>query len=211
MVKKRLKLLLVDFDGVMSNGRFYTSLDQKENALGNAAAGIIFTPENKALVNKWMRGQVTYPEIHDMIEATHGLNARQLDTLLEKSIERMPINQLMLDFVGFVRSKGVSVSLFTNNMDIFDMVLRRYHRLDEHFDHIYSSSQYGQLKLENDALIMKALKDAGTKTIDEAVLVDDSQDSYDLAKGYGLDAFLYKRYTDSQNQFETWLRQEYRL
>jgi hypothetical protein len=91
-VKQKLKLLLVDFDGVISNGRFYNSTDLSEQKIGKKAVAAIFTVENEQLLNDWMCGRVSYQEVHDTVEARTGISARELDTLLETSAKRMPLN-----------------------------------------------------------------------------------------------------------------------
>lgn len=203
-MKHKLQLLLVDFDGVMSNGRFYHSEDKAEKEMGNQAIQNIFTPKNTNLLNDWMRGACSYGEVHDLVEQETGIDARKLDELLESSVKRMSLNVALLSFIAKLRASGVRVSLFTNNMDIFDLISRSYHNLDEYFDFIYSSSKFGQLKLENENLLQRAIKDAKAHKRDTA-FVDDSQLSYIAATGYGIDTFLYSNYDASQTEFEEWL------
>lgn len=206
--KKQLKLLLVDFDGVLSNGRFYHVPDQTRKEIGRAASEIIFDKENTALVDGWMRGEYGFKDVHDEVERRAGIDARLLDGLLEESIGHMSLNPSLLRFVATLRSRGVVVSLFTNNMDIFDVVSVRQHRLREHFDHIYSSSLHGQLKLENEVLLREAAGEVGA-SLDAVVLVDDSSQSFARATGYGVATFLYDQYEASQPAFETWLERGY--
>jgi FMN phosphatase YigB (HAD superfamily) len=210
MTKPDLQLLLVDFDGVLSNGRFYTSQIQQQRQLGLKVAQTIFAPRNQKLLNDWMRGDLTYHDVHDSVAASIGADARQLDRLLEDSVKRMPLNEPLLQFIGKLRSRGIRVSLLTNNMDIFDLVARAHHNLDTHFDHIYSSSAHGQLKLENDALITRAMQEAAAD-IRQTALVDDSTVSYELATGYGVSTFLYQDYLNSQADFEHWLEATYAI
>jgi HAD superfamily hydrolase (TIGR01509 family) len=205
---KKLKLLLVDFDGVMSNGRFYAAPADDESALGAQAVGHIFTADNATLLNDWMRGSISYRQLHKQVAAQVGLDANALDQLLEASVKRMPLNTRMLDYIATLRKRGVTVSLFTNNMDIFDTVSRAHHQLDNHFDHIYSSSEQGQLKLEDEALLRKALREAGVSKAQTA-FVDDSSASYEAATSYGIQTFLYDDYDASQKSFEIWLAKEF--
>lgn len=207
-MKKKLALLLVDFDGVMSNGRFYNSTDVSEQEMGKKAVENIFTTENTQILNEWMRGKRSYKEMHDFVESRTDINARELDNLLEESVKRMPINQPLLRCIENLRKNGVTVSLFTNNMDIFDTVSRFHHELDNHFDHIYSSSAYGQLKLEDDVLLTRAMQEAGTDA-EHTAFVDDAQSSHDAATGFGVATFIYKDYEDSQKGFEQWLEENY--
>jgi FMN phosphatase YigB (HAD superfamily) len=207
-VKKQLKLLLVDFDGVMSSGRFYTTDNVEEEALAKVAEESIFSSANTVLLSDWMRGAIGYKDLHQMIEQKTGIDAGELDALLEKSVKRMPLNNSMLAFIRQLRDKGIAVSLFTDNMDVFDTIFRNHHKLDDHFDHIYSSSAYGQLKLENDTLLNIAFRDAQVR-VEETALVDDSPAAYEAAMGYGVITHLYKDYINSQPDFEAWLKSKY--
>jgi FMN phosphatase YigB (HAD superfamily) len=207
-MKKQLKLLLVDFDGVLSNGRFYYLPDSDQKELAAIAEHAIFASQDRQLLHQWMKGELTYGEIHDRLGRTAGVDARELDALLRASIKHMPLNHSLLGFITSLRSRGVTVSLFTNNMDIFDTYGRAYHQLDNHFDAIYSSSQHGQLKLENDTLLQLALSEAGVD-VQNTALVDDSHNSLQRATQYGVNTFLYEKYEESQPLFERWLRREY--
>lgn len=204
MGTNKLELLLVDFDGVMSNGRFYNTDDPDKQDIAKVAVTHIFTDKDIELLNGWMRGKYSFSYIHKLIESKTGISADDLDALLSESVKHMPINQPMVDFLQRLRKAGVTISLFTNNMDIFDNISRSHHKLDNHFDHIYSSSAYGQLKLENDTLVRKACLDANTHRKNTA-FVDDSTSSFKAATEYGILTFLYPDYTASQDAFEKWL------
>lgn len=207
-MKKQLKLLLVDFDGVLSDGRFYYSPDPVQKELGDTAANVIFNAETDELVRQWMKGEYSYSDMHDIVERQTGVDARQLDRLLRESVKHMLLNHPLLSFIASLRSGGVAVSLFTNNMDIFDTVSRAHHQLDEHFDYIYSSSQYGQLKFENDILLQTAMRESGVEK-EGIALVDDSRNSFKMATKYGIGVFLYDKYEESQPAFERWLEKGY--
>jgi FMN phosphatase YigB (HAD superfamily) len=207
---KKLKLLLVDFDGVMSNGRFYATDDPNDQTLSGLAVRHIFNTENAALLDDWMRGTRSFRGMHELIQSKTGVSADQLDDLLLRSVKLMPLNKPLLAFTQELRKAGVVVSLFTNNMDIFDNVSRWHHKLDDFFDHIYSSSAYGQLKLENDELIKTACLDAGTNQTHTA-LVDDSMSSFKAATAHGIQPFLYENYVESQKAFENWIKDNFSI
>jgi FMN phosphatase YigB (HAD superfamily) len=92
-------------------------------------------------------------------------------------------------------------------MDIFDIVSREHHKLDSHFDFIYSSSRYGQLKLD-DVLLQKAMREGGA-TSTSTVLVDDSLNSHTRAMSYGVETFPISEYEASQPAFRRWLEDHY--
>ena len=50
-MKKRLGLLLVDFDGVMSNSRFYETDALEDREFSDKAKEFIFSQENTVVIN----------------------------------------------------------------------------------------------------------------------------------------------------------------
>ncbi|NCU37800.1 hypothetical protein EOL96_01915 [Candidatus Saccharibacteria bacterium] len=207
-MKNRLSLLLVDFDGVTSVGRFYATNNMSENALSLCVSDFVFSKDNKKLVQDWMRGKLRYQDLHRLVEKKQGIGADQLDDLLKRSVKEMKMNSQMLAYLQKLRKQGIVVSLFTDNMDIFDTVSRYHHELDSQFDYIYSSSMYGQLKLENDTLLKKAIYDARTRP-SEVAFVDDSTEAYEKATKYGIKTFVYGKYVDSQPDFEAWVGENF--
>lgn len=198
-----IKLLLVDFDGVMSKSKFYDSYPQEyKKEFGILLKQLFMSPES-GLLDSWMRGSIGYKDLHAKI-ADNPTVASVYDETLLNSITAMQLNREMLDTVRRVRDSGVKVALFTNNMDVFDDITVKHFNLVNHFDAIYSSSQHGKLKFEDDTLFVKAASNAGA-TPSEVALVDDSMSSIEAMKQLGGVSFHYKDYTENHPQFESWI------
>ena len=198
-----IKLLLVDFDGVMTKSKFYDAYPQKNKKEFDTLLKQLFMSQESDLLDPWMRGQIGYKEMHAKI-ADNPKIASIYDEALLQSIVTMQLNQKMLDTVRRVRDSGIKVALFTNNMDVFDTITVKYFNLSEHFDAIYSSSQHGKLKFEDGTTFIKAASSVGA-TASEIALVDDSVDSINAMKQLGGAAFHYKNYTEDHAQFESWI------
>lgn len=199
-----IKLLLVDFDGVMSQGRFYVGHPEAYTREFSHLQKVLFQENRDDLLKRWMRGKIDFRTLHRQIAQEVGIDPAIYDVALIESVRRMQLNERMLKTVQEVRATDVQVALFTDNMDIFDEVSVDHHKLADYFDAIYSSSQHGKMKVEDDSLFMRACREFSVEPMDVA-LVDDSRTSTEAVKGFGGYAFLYESYIDSHLEFTRWL------
>lgn len=113
-----IKLLLVDFDGVMSKSKFYDPYPQKYKKEFERLLKQLFMSPESDLLYSWMRGSIGYKDLHNKIAPNH-IIAAMYDEALLKSAINMQLNQKMLDTIRHTRQSGIKVALFTNNMDVF--------------------------------------------------------------------------------------------
>lgn len=198
-----IKLLLVDFDGVMSMDRFYANPPKEHQKAISELQQHLFG-DDKTLVTQWMRGELSFQQLHREVAAQSGIDPSIYDEALTRSVHNMRLNVEMLETIASLRKAGVAVALFTDNMDIFDNLTVPLYELDQKFDAIYSSSAYGRLKLENDTLLMRAAREADAQP-HQVALVDDRERSCEFIRSLGGHAFLYDNYTDSHPAFTSWL------
>jgi len=151
-----------------------------------------------------MKGEKSFEDIHDMFAEKIGTSTDFLNRSLIESVLAMKLNDELLGFARYARSKGIKVAIFTDNMDIFDRVLVPYNDLKSKFDHIFSSSVYKKLKLDNDAEFLKqAMQEMGTKP-EETLLLDDSPKIGVFMKDFGGHFYLYDDYYNGFNEFVHW-------
>lgn len=196
-------VLLVDFDGVLSNGKFYESISRKNNGLTRHIQSYLFSPERDELVKEWMRGKYSYEQIHQIASKDIQVQEDELNQLLARSVKEFTLNMPLLDHIARLRKNEWSVYLYTDNMDIFDRVSVPYFDLEERFDAIYSSSDYGHLKFE-DASLLSILKNEQAITQETIYLVDDKV--HQEAIKAGVYSFHYTDWS-LQSDFEKWLGQ----
>jgi FMN phosphatase YigB (HAD superfamily) len=195
------KILLVDFDGVISNGKFYDSKVLGKDELSQTVQRYLFAPDQDVLIQDWMRGAQTYQEVHEQVSDALSIPLRELNTLLEQSVKEFVFNHLLLDYVDALRRTDWKVYMYTDNMDIFDKFTVPYHGLQEYFDAIYSSSAYGYLKFEDPTLFSLLKQEQGILN-QQVYLIDDK--IHPLASQLGIKAFHYDDW-NRQKEFETWL------
>lgn len=198
-----LKLLLVDFDGVMSKDKFYARYPEQYKAEFDYLLGEMFGKDN-GLLNDWMRGKYTYTGIHKKIAEPARIDPSLYDQALIQSVMGMRLNVRMRETVKLLRQQGIKAVLFTNNMDVFDTITVPHFRLDAEFDAIYSSSRHGALKLEDSSLFETVCAEFDVLP-NEIGLVDDSESSIVAAAELGAQVFHYADYNDSHAAFVAWL------
>jgi FMN phosphatase YigB (HAD superfamily) len=198
-----IKILLVDFDGVMSKSKFYDGYPEEYEKEFSNLLKQLFESSESGLRDSWMRGAVRYSDVHAAI-ANDPKIASIYDEVLVESVKNIKLNQTMLRTVCRVRDAGVRVALFTDNMDVFDDIAVGHFRLLDHFDAVYSSSQHGKLKFEDDSLFRKAASSVDANP-EEVALVDDSTRSMNAMEQLGGKWFHYANYDRDHPLFEAWI------
>lgn len=211
MKKKELKAILFDFDGVLSKGRFYSTISDKDQKIKDAIVQNIFSKEAWDVVQTWMRGEKSFEEIHEMFAEKIGTDVDFLNKSLIESILAMKLNDELLNFAKYMRSQGVKVAIFTDNMDIFDRVLVPYNNLKNKFDFVFSSSEYKKLKLDNEAEFLKqVMEEMGVKPA-QTLFLDDSPKIGVFMEKFGGHFYLYEDYYNGFNKFIQWLHNTFTI
>ncbi len=181
-MKKNPKVLFIDWHQTLSYSSFWSQLDDPKHPYS------VYYPliqrwlfrDNIPLVDRWMRGAITYPEICGMVAAANGLEADVVRDTLEQSAAAMELcSDEVRSLIANIRNQGVKVILATDNMDTFSKITVRNLSLDRLFDGILVSSERGCLKYEvNDDSIpfFDPFLRAHNFAYAEAVLLDDSED-----------------------------------
>ncbi|MDZ4295947.1 MAG: HAD hydrolase-like protein, partial [Patescibacteria group bacterium] len=133
--------------GVLSTDRFYecTLLPQYQDTYEWIQTHIF---GNDELVRQWMRGKKTSAEINALIAGCTGIAYDVLVTLFEESVRRMTLSQGVMSLATDLKLSGRKIAIVTDNMDVFSCITVAQHRLDEFFDVIVNSADYGVLKRE---------------------------------------------------------------
>ena len=204
-----LKLVLLDFDGVLSQGRFYSTIKKDSPEIYEKIANILFSKEAWPFSSRWMRGEFSYKDLHREIAPRVGVEVEYLNNKLVESVMCMKLNTSLVEFSKKLRSSGIQVVIFTDNMDIFDEVFVRYANLDTLFDKIFSSSAYKKLKLENNAEFLRdVFAEMGIRP-SESLFLDDSIKIGPYMEKLGGKFYHYDKYVDGHQDFLIWFNQAY--
>lgn len=200
-IANRLELIMFDFDGVISTGRFYVSQKYKNDPKIEIIRKHIFEDEKKDLLRAWMKGQTNYQRIHRQLSKKTGLEVQYINNALIESISEMNIHAEMLNFSNRLRTQGVKSVLVTDNMDIFDQYTVPFHELHNYFDHIYSSSQHGLMKNEQGGEIFKQILRDFQVEPSATAFTDDSPRTGEIAQTLGLKFFYIRNMKDHFQYF----------
>lgn len=182
-------MVLFDFDGVLSKSRFYTTI--KDNKLKEKVRNKIFSKDYWPIVSDWMRGKLSYQQIHRDIAPELNIQSQLLDQELINSAKLVKIDKNLVRFALELKKNHVKTAIFTDNMDVFDQIIVKHNNLDRLFDLIISSSAYGALKTDNSGeLLKKVIKEQDLRP-EEVLLVDDSENIGKIMKSIGGSFYLF--------------------
>ncbi len=189
------RILFVDWNGVLSHDPFWWSILSSarhpyRGDFKGFVSNIFAAPDH---VEAWMRGSL---ESADVLRKAGPPNPPRAngDYVMRRLVDdcrRMPMDQEVLQLVRRLRTAECLAILATDNMDCFYSAALRRSDFGREFDGILCSSEVGVLKREDpDRFFAGPLAAAGV-SIDQAVLVDDSEQNCDAFRAAGGSAVLF--------------------
>ena len=189
-MRQSFKSVLFDFDGVLCNGKFYEKTLQPDyQAVYDWIQSDIFG--DKELVHKWMRNQITSPEINKLISERTFIEYGILEDLFECSVRQMELDNDVLDLVKALKLSGKKVGIVTDNMDVFTQITIQNHQLDKLFDVVINSADHGLLKKDDHGKLFDMALSLLDESIENSLMIDDSATTVDLFKQKGGQGFVY--------------------
>lgn len=190
------KVVFIDWHNTLSSSFFFASWENTEEY--EVLQSVLFGSDSE-LVNKWMRGKLTYVEVLRTVSERTGISYSDLFNKLVESIEDMRwLDATVFDDISRLRGMGVQVVIASDNMDVFGLWTVENLGLHSLFDDVLLSSDIGRLK--SDGGFFDAWLERHSILPSDAVLVDDSDDAV-LPEGMGFlhvnaDAPLRARLTE---------------
>lgn len=189
------RTVLFDFDGVLCKDRFYEkSLLPKYPEVYDWIQKNIFG--NKELVRAWMRNQIGSADINAIIAKNTGMRYDVLHELYQDSISAMVLDNAMRDLAVRLKLSGKKIGIVTDNMDIFTEITVPHHRLNELFNVVINSADYGILKNENNGQLFDVALSALGQEIEDSLMIDNSASPVELFIKKGGHGFLYKDFAE---------------
>jgi len=178
----QLKTLFIDWDGTLSNSKFWENCDNPKlpPQIIQAFTEYLFRDAHN-LVSEWMRGFRSSATIVTVLADVFGLDGNLLYDELRKSCERMRlVDSTIPSLVQKIRAKGTKVVIATDNMDTFQNWTVAALGLDEIFDGVLDSPSRGSLKADIDngysPFFGLYLSQQGVKP-HESILIDNSENN----------------------------------
>ena len=204
-MKNKINTILFDFDGVLSSDRFYSKIPKKYQESRGKIESIIFSENREDVLNKWMRGRLSYEEVHAFVSEFVDLSVEQMNRFLLDGVKAMELNEELLGLNRDLREKGAKTAIFTDNMDVFDRVLVPHNSLDSKFDAIISSSKFNLLKHDKDGKLFDIAMEKLGSNPEETLVIDDSLDLKPVVENKGAIFYHYANYEEEFDKFKKWL------
>lgn len=176
MANKKQKILFVDFYGILSNTRFWFSLQNPEHKYHRHLADIqdFLFVQNRPLLDEWMRGEYTSEDIHRLLEEKFEVNFDELFDVFVKDCEQIELSQNILDKLQTLSDEYLRI-MVTDNMDSFDrFILPANKILQSSFHGINNSFYVKKLKSDKNGEWFLDIANKYDIKIEDCILIDDS-------------------------------------
>ena len=156
---------------------------------------------NRHVCRMWMTNALSLRDIAAIVSDHANMDISAVLKTMELGCRDLDFNEAVLNFALAQRSQGRRTAIVTANMDVFSDVVVPSHGLDEKFDVIINSSDYGEF--DKRVLWPIAFKALGDDIhYGNSLLIEDGSKEPELFRGCG--GFAYE-YTNDES-FLKWLK-----
>ncbi|MCD4825590.1 MAG: haloacid dehalogenase-like hydrolase [Phycisphaerae bacterium] len=149
----------------------------------------------------WMAGKLTSGDIAEIMTQHIPLPAEKILEVMAEGCRNLEFNRNVFRFAQEQRQAGRKTALVTANMDVFTSVVVPCHGLDEVFDVILNTADYGEIR--KDRLWLRAFEQLGDDIgYHNSLLIEDGTESPTKFRELGGMAYQYT----TDNAFAEWLK-----
>lgn len=190
-------ILFVDFDGTICQERYWRSLPESEH---DSIQKLLFGNDTK-MVHDWMRGHHTAEEVNQYASTKLALDYEYLWNLFVEDCKTMHVpNDVLKD----IKSLGDTYTtiLITGNMDSFSRFTVPALSLESYFEEISNSFYEGRHKTDDNGSLFFKFTDKYNVSIDDCVLLDDSDEVCQIFTKLGGTALQVSKSTPIENHLK---------
>lgn len=173
-------ILFCDYDGVLCHDRYWQSLPREQF---DTVQRMLFK-DDTSIVRDWMRGKYSSEDVNAIVAERLGIPYQELWNVFVEDCKKMHVSKRTLETLNSLRSR-YTVILITGNMDSFSRFTLPELKLDQYFDHISNSFEEKLNKTDNDGELFLRFADRYGADIRDCVMMDDSQNVYDIFEKIG--------------------------
>jgi FMN phosphatase YigB (HAD superfamily) len=153
------------------------------------------------LVDDWMRGSVTLPNIAEKLVPIVGMEVPRIVDFMELGCRDLDFNEAVLTFAIEQRALGRKTAIVTGNMDVFMKIVVPSHSLIDKFDVIINSFDYREI--DKSVLWPQAFELLGNGMgYGQSLLIEDGEKNVAKFRGHGGRAYRY----GNDEDFLAWLK-----
>ena len=189
---KNINTLFLDWSETLSTSKFWEQFSDpkhKHFELYEQIQEKVFK-QNKALLEKWMRGQHTTEEVLIEIASDLNFNYEKLLSEFIYSVENMKfVSDDIVPIIKLIQSHNIKVVVATDNMDYFHRWTNKALDLNNIFDGILNSYYLKVRKndfIDNNSLFFDPYIKSNNIDKTKTVLIDDSVKIRDSIEKYGM-------------------------
>ncbi|PKO16101.1 MAG: hypothetical protein CVU39_08715 [Chloroflexi bacterium HGW-Chloroflexi-10] len=191
--------IIFDFGFTLSSDLYFNVTPPECPDWQNLIQKHIFS--NPALVDDWMRADVTLEDIAKKLAPVVCMNVPRIIDFLESGCRNLGFNQAVLTFAIEQRKLGRKTAIVTGNMDVFTKIVVPWHDLADKFDGIINS--FDHREIDKALLWPKAFELMGDGIgYRQCLLIEDGEKN--VAKFRWNGGYAYQ-YSDDE-QFLIWLK-----
>lgn len=177
MLEREQKIIFVDYYGILSNTRFWYSIQNPEHKLHKFLPGIqdFLFVRKRNILDDWMRGKYTSEEIHHILAKEFSIDFGEWFKIFVEDCKTIELSQKILDKLDSLPENHLKI-MVTDNMDSFDrFILPANKILEEIFHEINNSFHVQKLKADKNGEWFLDILSKYDIPIKNCVLIDDSE------------------------------------
>lgn len=171
---ERIGLVIWDWYKTLSEAHLYNDLENTHPGAYEVIQSFFINQNEK--INKWLKGELTYKEIHKEFAKLTGLDTQVFDDSL-KNITG-DIDERIIKYLKKFKAKGIRQVIATDNFDVWDeFFLPQYSNyLSQYFIKTYNSAKFRLLKAEDNMKFIKHILEDQKVDIENTLLLDDNDE-----------------------------------
>ncbi|MEO6761107.1 MAG: hypothetical protein ABI220_01870 [Candidatus Saccharimonadales bacterium] len=187
VAESTVKRIFWDWDGVLGLKRFWYKSVRSDKTL-KAFVEKLFSDSERT--KEWMRGRVSLTKLIEMYKAPYSYD--ELSKLLISDWSNEAINVSLFSAVR-VMYPNVNHYIVTDNMTIFNNFVHQSRFIQDNFERVFNSSDYGSLKDDEISLFDYVLDNLKLESFHGSLLFDDSPASCKRFEQLGGRAIVMER------------------
>jgi FMN phosphatase YigB (HAD superfamily) len=196
-ISGHIQCVVFDFADTLCSDHYFTPLGEEHE---KAISKLIFGENSSRWADPWMVGKVTAKEIAVYLAGHLPLSASAILDDLHEGCRSLRFNPAVWELALDQRRRGRKAALVTGNMEVFTEIVVPTHHLDQVFDTIVNSSDYGEGRKE--VLWPIAFAQLGpVYTYANSLLIEDSMGNVERFRALGGAAHHYT----SDRELMRWL------
>ncbi len=197
---ENVKLVIWDWYKTLSEAHLYNDLEETHPGAYEIIQNFFINQNEK--INKWLKGDLTYKEIHQEFSKLTGLDTQVFDDSLKNLTG--DIDERILKYIKKFQEKGIRQVIATDNFDVWDeFFLPQYSNyLSQYFVKTYNSAKFRLLKAEDNMRFIKHIIDDQKTPIENTLLLDDNDKLTEIFKESGGISLNYDNIDELENKLQ---------